>query len=135
MRRLKKVINFPYRKYKGEYYPIIALRLQSCTKILQTEAYVDSGASVSIFLAEFASALGIEPAEGKITYIMVGDGSYIPVYLHTVSVKLGNISFPATIGFSSHLGAEFNLIGQKDFFDRFIVSFNRRAGIVSFKPH
>ena len=102
---------------------------------LQTEAYVDSGASTSIFLSGFASVLGIDIRKGKITYVMVGDGSYIPVYLHTVRVKLGNISFRATVGFSSHLGAEFNLIGQKDFFDRSKVCFDKRKKIISFHPY
>ena len=131
----EKIIRFPYKIYKGELYPIIRVQMKGPGGYLETEAYVDSGASVSIFLATIASDLGIDYIKGKITYTMVGDGSFIPVYLHTIPIKLGHISFPATIGFSSHLGADFNLIGQKDCFDRFIISFDKKSGVISFSPY
>ena len=101
---------------------------------LETEAYVDSGASFSIFSSSTAFNLGINYTKGKVTYIMVGDGSLIPVFLHIIPVRLKSYSFPAQIGFSAQLGGGFNLMGQKDFFDRFIVSFNSRKRTVSFKP-
>ncbi|MBL7085443.1 MAG: hypothetical protein ISS43_04980 [Candidatus Omnitrophica bacterium] len=96
---------------------------------------MDSGASTSIFLAAFASALGIDYTKGRLTYTMVGDGSFIPVYLHKLPVKIGHIWLSASIGFSANLGADFNLLGQKDIFDRFIVTFNKRKKIISFQPH
>ena len=132
---MKKQIDFPYKVYKGEAYPIIRIQLKGPAGPLETEVYVDSGASISIFLAAIASDLGIDYTKGKINYIMVGDGSFIPVYMHTLPIKIGNIWLPANIGFSSHLGADFNLLGQKDIFDRFIVSFNRRKKTVSFQPY
>ena len=69
---MKKRIEFPYKLFKGEFYPII---------------------------------------------------------------KVVNVSFKATIGFSSHLGADFNLLGQKDIFDSFVVSFDRQRKIISFNPY
>lgn len=128
-------LNFPYKAYKGEYYPIIKVTLKGPSGTLETEAYVDTGASISIFLATIANDLGIDYARGKVTYTMVGDGSFIPVYLHTLPVKLGKLTFRATIGFSSHLGADFNLLGQKDFFDRFVVTFDKHKKIISFQPY
>ncbi len=130
-----KKIKFPYKSYKGELYPIINILMEGPNGLLETEAYVDSGASTSIFLTTIASDLGIDYSKGKITYSMVGDGGFIPVYLHRITIKLGQVKFRATIGFSSHLGADFNLIGQKDFFDRFIVTFNKKVGNISFQPY
>ena len=41
------------------------------------------------------------------------------------------ITFPA---FSPQLGADMNLLGQKDIFDRFDITFIKRKNIISFKP-
>ncbi|MCM8779460.1 MAG: hypothetical protein NC834_06760 [Candidatus Omnitrophica bacterium] len=132
---MKKAIYFPYKSYKDEYYPIIKIQVKGPSGFLETEAYVDSGASISIFLMDFAFYLGIDYKKGKITYVMVGDGSFIPVYLHKLSLKLGNYTFFATVGFSAHLGADFNLLGQKDIFDRLKVIFDKRKKVVIFQPY
>lgn len=50
-------------------------------------------------------------------------------------IKIGYVKFSAKIGFSPSLGADFNLLGQANIFDRFIVSFDKRNGIVSFQPY
>lgn len=135
MRTREKPICLPYKSYKKEHYPIIKIQIKGTAGPLETEVYVDSGASVSIFLARIATDLDIDYTKGKITYIMVGDGSFIPVYLHTLPIKIGHIWLTPTIGFSAHLGADFNLLGQKDIFDRFIVCFNKRKKIISFQPY
>jgi len=109
---MKKSVNFPYAKYKRQFYPIIKIEVTGPAGSLETQAYVDSGASVSIFLSKFADALGVDLTKGRPTYIMVGDGGFIPVYLHRLPVKIGPFTFRPTIGFSSYLGADFNLIGQ-----------------------
>jgi hypothetical protein len=133
---MKKPIKFSYKRYKGEFYPIINVFLGKKPNIIETEAYIDSGASISIFLDVLAPKIGIKDyTKGKISYIMVGDGSYIPVYIHTVPIKIGYFSFSAKIGFSSHLGAGFNLLGQKDIFDRFVISFDKRNKVIYFKPY
>jgi len=130
-----KQINCPYKRFKGGYYPIIDIQMKGLRGIYRTAAFVDSGASTSIFLSSVADGLGIDSTQGRLTYSMVGDGSYIPIYLHTIPVKIGHIWIRAKIGFSSHLGVDVNLLGQKDIFDRFKVTFDRRRKIVSFHPY
>lgn len=130
-----KNIHLPYKLYKGEFYPIIKITLKGPDGHLETEAYVDSGASTSIFLPAIAENLGIDYKKGKVTYTMVGDGGFIPVYLHKIPIWIGNIPLKATIGFSPHLGADFNLLGQKDIFDRFRVTFDKHKKMVSFQPY
>src|SRR3989338_5239560 len=126
-----KQFQFPYQKYKGDFYPVIPLQLKRHNSYSKTEAYVDSGASISIFTMAVAQQIGINVTKGKPNYVLVGDGGYMQMYLRTVTVKLGTIIFPATIGFSSHLGSEMNLIGQKDFFDRFIITLNKPHSLIS----
>lgn len=132
---MKKQINLPYKAYKREFYPIIPIQLKGPSGVMETEAYVDTGASTSIFRASTANLLRIDFTSGKANYIMVGDGSFIPVYTHKLPIKIGHIWLEAIIGFSDHLGAPFNLLGQKDIFDRFIVCFNKRKKIISFQPY
>lgn len=114
-------MRFPYQD--GE--PLIIVRLLSS---LQKEwipfvAYVDSGASYSIFHEDVAEVLGIEAEKGNKIQVTVGSGEKIPVFLHKISVQFVGEQFSATIGFSPQLGVEINLIGQKDFFERFRMCF------------
>ena len=128
-------VKFPYKSYKGELYPIINILLEGPYGLLETEAYVDTGATVSIFLTTIASDLGIDYTKGNLTHIMVGDGGFIPVYTHIIPIKIGPVRFKARIGFSPSLGADFNLLGQKDIFDRFIISFDKRNKVVAFHSY
>ena len=63
---------------------------------------------------------------------VVGDGSFIPFYLHQVMIKLGNDEFMVKIGFSPKLGVGFNILGM-DLFDRYKVSFDNRIKKVIFE--
>ena len=62
---------------------------------------------------------------GERILAVVGDGSFIPIYLHTIGVRIGDDEFGMKIGFSSKLGVGFNLLGM-DVFDRYKVIFNNR---------
>jgi hypothetical protein len=132
---MTRQINFPYKIYKGAAYPIIKILAKGPDGPVETEAYVDSGASISIFLATVAYEMGLDFTKGKLKHIMVGDGSFIPVYLHRIPIRLDNAWLRTTIGFSSHLGADFNLLGQKDIFDRFAITFDKRNNRISFRPY
>lgn len=131
---MSKVFHFPYKKYFNDAYPIIKIYLKSRFKIIETEAYVDSGASTSIFMPEVASLLGINYTKGKRCLTMVGDGDSIPMYIHKVPIRIGDVWIKTTVGFSDRLGASINLLGQKDIFDRFDVTFSKHKGRVSFSP-
>jgi len=99
------------------------------------EAYVDSGAFHSVFKVGFALAVGIDWQKGERVYVQVGDGGFIPVYLHTVDIQLRQHRFSSRVGFSDRLGVSFNLIGRILLFERFVVCFDDRQGIVRLEPH
>ena len=65
---------------------------------------------------------------------VVGDGSFIPIYLHTVGMRIGRDEFGMKIDFSSKLGVGFNLLGM-DVFDRYRVIFDNMAKKVIFERH
>lgn len=127
-------IEFSYKSYKGIACPIIGTKVQGPNGWMEIEAYVDSGAFISIFTIKEAQDLGLDYRKGKQGFATVGDGSLIPVYFHHFPIKIGNISFKATIGFSPRLGVGFNLLGRKDIFERFIVTFDDIKQTVAFLP-
>ena len=126
-------MRFPYQQRHGKFLPIIPIKLKSVGgEWITFDAFVDSGASYSIFTAEIGEILGLNVEDGRKIYVTVGDGSLITVYLHEIDVKIGKKTFKATVGFSKQLGIGFNIIGRKDIFERFKVCFNEKEKVVEF---
>ena len=75
-------------------------------------------------------SLKIEDSEKD--YVIVGDGSQTIVHIHKINIKVADIVFNAAIGFSRYLGIGFNVIGQKDVFDRFKICFDKSEKVVEF---
>lgn len=126
-------MRFQYQQRHGKFLPIIPIKLKSVDgEWITFDAFVDSGASYTLFTAEIGEILGLDVENGEKIYVTVGDGSLITVYLHELEVKIGEKTFKATIGFSKQLGIGFNIIGRKDFFEKFKICFDERAKIVEF---
>ena len=126
-------MRFQYQQRHGKFLPIIPIKLKSVVgEWITFDAFVDSGASYTLFTAEIGEILGLDVENGEKIYVTVGDGSLITVYLHELEVKIGEKTFKATIGFSKQLGIGFNIIGRKDFFEKFKICFDERAKIVEF---
>jgi hypothetical protein len=123
------LIEFPYTFHKAYLMPIIPVTILN-EKIW---AYVDSGAMFSIFHERTARRLGINIRDGRLQMIVVGDGGYIPTYLHDLKLRIGEFEITAPIGFSERLGVGFNLLGRKGIFDQFQVCFNDHTRKVTFQ--
>ena len=128
------MMKFPYVKLRDKLAPIVPIRFNVKEEWIEFKAYVDSGASYSIFHSNITEILGLKLEEGKKDYITVGDGSQIIVYLHKIIVKIAGQEFESTTGFSRNLGIGFNIIGRLDIFDRFIICFVESEKIVEFSP-
>lgn len=113
-------IEFPYALHKGYLMPVIPLKLEGH----KLWAYVDSGAVFSIFHIAEAARIGIEWQQGIQQMVVVGDGSFIPVYFHDLTLTIGDWHLTAPIGFSERLGVGFNLLGRTGVFNQFQVCFN-----------
>ena len=122
-------MNFPYIFLEGRYLPIVPLELKG-EEWIELHAFVDSGASYSIFHADIAEILGIEYTKGEKSFMTVGDGAQIPVYIHNINVRFNEKEFTAKIGFSNKLGIGFDILGREGFFDRFVVCFDDRERIL-----
>ena len=120
-------MKFPYVAIGPRLYaPMVPVELWTGNRWLWVEAYVDSGASCSIFHAEVGEL--IRPALGRPRRIKMslGDGRVIPVNIHQVKVRFAGRQFLVPIGFSKKFWTRFNLLGRAGFFERFHISFNER---------
>jgi|SRR3989344_3240613 len=115
-----------YRFHDGKHLPIVDIKLKSCDGWYNTRAYVDSGASYSLFHADVAEILGLVLESGELIEMTVGDGDSLKVYIHRIKIICGGEEFTASIGFSKGIGVGFNIIGRKDIFDWFIVCFHEQ---------
>ena len=86
---------------------------------------------MSIFHLDVAQLLGIKLNRVKRRYIELGNGSVLPIYLAMIRVKFAGDEFKVPAGFSDALHTGFNLLGRAGFFDRFLISFNERARVLT----
>ena len=123
-------IEFAYTRYKGYLMPIVPITIQNH----KVWVFVDSGATFTMIGAAEASDMGIDWQSGRRQMIVVGDGSYIPTYIHNLPVQIANVQITVPIGFSERLGVGFNLLGRTGVFNHFEVCFNDHARKVTFQP-
>lgn len=123
------VIEFPYSFHKGYLMPIIPITISGH----KVWVYVDSGATFSIFHSDTANRLDIDIYTGKKQMIVVGDGSFIPVYFHNLTLEIDEFKLQAPIGFSERLGVGFDLLGRKGIFDNFQICFNEKERKLTFQ--
>ena len=96
-----------YTLYRRRWSPIVPLTLTSSQRSIQAEGYLDSGAFYSVFRLELLIQLGLQPRHGKTRYLVVGDGSFIPVHIFKLSVEMLGERFVAERAFSDRLGVGF----------------------------
>ena len=127
-----RLVEFPYLKdAQGRYAPIVYLQVWTGNRWLYLQAYVDSGASWSVFHVDVAQLLGINLKKAKRRYVTLGNGSVLPIYLQRIKVRFAGMEFAAPAGFSDALRMGFNLMGRAGFFDRFLMCFNDRARMLT----
>ena len=123
---------FPYLKdAHGHYAPIVYLQAWTGNRWLYLQAYVDSGASWSVFHVDVAQLLGIKLNAAKRRYVSLSNGNVLPVYLAHIKVRFAGSEFSVPAGFSDALHMGFNLMGRAGFFSRFSMTFNDRARLLT----
>ena len=124
-------MKFPYVEIGQQLFaPMVPVELWTGNRWLWVEAYVDSGASSSIFHAELAELIKPALKPGRRIKMGLGDGRIIPVDIYHVKVRFAGKEFLSPIGFSRKFWTRFNLMGRAGFFERFRMSFNERAKMI-----
>ena len=118
------MMKLPYLLWKGKHSPIVEVELFNGGERIRTLAYVDTGATYSVFHSDYCEELGLVLRDGVRIDITVGDGGIIPVYIHPLTVKIEDLTLRGVIGFSDRLGTGINIIGRKDIMDTSMVCFD-----------
>ena len=125
-------VEFPYLKdATGHYAPIVYLPVWTGDRWLYLQAYVDSGASWTVFHADVAELLGITLSKRGSRHMLLGNGNAIAVSLHRIRVRFAGRELAVPVAFSDALRVGFNLLGRAGFFDRFVMCFDDRRRLLT----
>lgn len=126
----------PYRKFTLPNYhdcfgssvlkPIISVKISANENFVRYEALIDSGADFCIFDAEIGEYLGLKVSSGiQISYCGIQGEKNSTAFLHQVILNIGGWDYETVVGFSKGISSKgFGILGQKGFFDMFVVKFN-----------
>jgi hypothetical protein len=114
---------FPERKFILR--PIIPVILEYGKRKVGYWALIDSGADYSIFHADIGEILELDIRSGKKeTFGGIGGGKFT-AYFHLINAKIGFWKYKFYCGFSYDIPPfGYGVLGQKGFFDIFIVKFD-----------
>lgn len=96
MYSMKKI---KYERVGDKFFPIANVELTYKDNSVVTKAYVDSGATYSIFNAELADILGLDYKKGELTY-PIGIGGHICAYLNKIMITIQEVKIPCGVLFS-----------------------------------
>jgi hypothetical protein len=122
-----------YKSVQGGLAPIITVGLKLHETWYTIAAYADLGAAYTMLHTAIAQGAGFNYRAGHRTTLQVGDGGFIPVYLHDLESQIGPERYLAKIGFSERLGVAFNLLGRDSVFTRFKICFQEYQRMLSFE--
>lgn len=119
-------MKFRYKKYGlGVLRPVIPIEIISNNISVSYEVLVDSGADNCIFDAEIAEILQIPLTAGDKREVGGITGVVESYYVHSVIIKVGGWPFNVKVGFLKNIAKlGYGVVGQKGFFDLFVVKFD-----------
>lgn len=119
-------MKFKYKKYGPHLLrPVIPITLIAETHSVGYEALVDSGADFCIFPSQLAEILEIDITRSvkKIVSGITGVKEYY--YTHAITLSVGGWSYDIKAGFLPNIAElGYGVVGQRGFFDLFIVKFD-----------
>lgn len=119
-------MKFRYKKYApGTLRPVIPFEIVYRDIVVPYEVLVDSGADICIFDAQIAEILGINFRGGKEQKVAGLTGVSESYYLHPMTISVGGWKYKIEAGFLPNIGRfGYGIVGQKGFFDIFVVKFD-----------
>jgi hypothetical protein len=129
-------MKFKYKKYGNALRPVIPVVIGLSNKRVKYEVMVDSGSDHCFFDSEIGEKIGIRRDNSEIKEVFGVGGKISLYYNHRVTLKIGKQSFETDVGFIPNLGGNivsYGIVGQKGFFDKFIVRFDYTKGEVEIK--
>jgi hypothetical protein len=123
---------------RGQLVPALSIRVRGLDGVLQPEtpALIDSGADVSTFPASWAKSLGIELSprccERKEATTAAGPAT-VWAYSQGLRVIIEGVEHWLKAEFCE--GLDLPLLGRRDFFDAYKITFDERAKTFTLVPY
>ena len=133
------MITFYYRKMRsrvlGEILrPVADIRLQTRKgKWIKYEAFIDSGADITIIPYSVGKYIGFEMKEENLVQFQGVAGKNVPTILTKVKMRIGEVELEPRVAWALIEEAP-PLLGRLDIFDRFNITFKEREGKITFEP-
>jgi hypothetical protein len=130
-------MKFDYKRYGTTLRPVIPVKIKYGEAEIGYEVLVDSGADLCLFDEEIGKAIGINVRAGRKHEVFGVGGKASFYYLHTVILSVGGWPHKIEAGFMPEVSGRvipYGLVGQKGFFDLFIVKFDLLKEEVELKP-
>mgnify|MGYP001568874295 FL=1 len=119
-------MKFKYKKYApGILRPVIPVEISYKDSTVPYEVLVDSGADFCIFDSQIGDLLDIPLLDGERHEVSGITGVAETYYTHAVTLIIGGWFYKAKVGFLSNIAnLGYGVVGQRGFFDNFIVKFD-----------
>ena len=127
--------SFRYKRYRERNAPIVPLQIWAKGRWHRLHAYVDSGAAYSILTTAEARRLGLMRIKARRLTVTTSGGRTEQISLHRLWVRLGRERLSITFGVPRGFDVDFNLLGRRDLFSRYVVTFDDAKGNLSFARH
>lgn len=127
---------FNYKSYGDSLRPVIPVKLSLGKKFIEYEVIVDSGSDYCFFDTEIGEEIGISRDNSEIKEVFGIGGKLSLYYIHSVTLTVGEKSFRINAGFIPNLGGNlvsYGIVGQKGFFDKFIIKFDYKKAKIELK--
>lgn len=125
---------FNYKRFGDRVLPIIPVKIKHKDKSLLTDAYIDSGASISTFSTEIAEHLKINYKKGR-TIHPLGTAGHIKAHLTQATLEISGLEIKCNVLFSKQLASKFNLLGLQGVFDTFKITFDNKNKKMIFEKY
>lgn len=133
------MITFKYRKEKGRLgqevnRPVALIEFQDIKgNWIPKDFYIDSGADITLLPRSVGDLLGFELKQDEVIEEIGGIAGKLPTVRRRVGVKIGKKELKAEIAWA--LTEEVPLLlGRKDVFDVFHITFKQDKGLIIFEP-
>ena len=129
-------MKFKYKVYGSTPRPVIESKLKYKNNSIRYEVLIDSGADICLFDQSVGEAIGIDIKSGKMKEVFGVGGKSSLYYLHPVIIEIGGWEFKIEAGFMPDVSGRvmpYGLVGQKGFFENFIVKFDLLKGEIELK--
>ncbi len=135
-RRQETSLQFPYKRYRSGLAPILPIKVWAGGRWRKVEAYVDSGAAYSVLTVAEAKRLGLLKIKARRVAVTSSGGRTLKISLHRLWVKIADEPrLSVTFGVPRGFDVDSNLLGRRDFFKKYQVTFDDLHGTVSLTSH